>query len=279
MKKLEIKAPAKINIGLNVVGKRTDGYHNIETVFFPLDLSDIITIESSDSFAFDCGKNKAVDPEDNSVVNAVRLIEKKAGIKLNIKVSLGKNIPVGAGLGGGSSDGGTMLTALNEFFNMGLKSEDLLELALQLGSDVPFFINPCPAYAFSRGEKIIPLNFKIPYPVLLINPGIHVSTKWAYGTIKPMSSRTNLMSFFDKEEIDLRSLINTVTNDFEPAVFGKFPEIKSIKEILYKSGALFSLMTGSGSTVFGIFENLKLAEKARSNFPRKYFTYINPRLR
>ncbi len=275
MKKLVIKAPAKINFGLKVVGKRKDGYHNIETVFYPVSIYDIITITPSESFSFECMNNPSLNEGNNSVLKAIALLEGYIKNKLGIRVELEKNIPIGAGMGGGSSDGATTLVALNEFFDLKLDKEKLLGLALEIGSDAPFFIKPLPSFASSRGEKLTPLNFEIPYPILIVNPGIHISTKWAYGKIKPAGSSIDMIKLLNSEKIDFSILKNQIKNDFEEVVFSEFDEIKKIKEELYKSGASFALMTGSGSTVFGIFENYDTAERVRSILPQKYFKFIH----
>ena len=275
MNKLEIKAPAKINIGLKVTGKRSDGYHNIETVFYPVSLFDVITITHSDKFSFRCAGNIELNNSENSAVKAVRLLEEKYGQKFNISVELEKNIPVGAGMGGGSSDGAAVLLALNEFFKLELSSSQLSELALLLGSDVPFFIHPFPSFAASRGENLTPIKLDIPFPILIVNPGIHISTKWAYENIEFNSKSSGFFQILDKENIDFNSLKNIISNDFENVVFGKYEEIRGIKEELYECGASFSLMTGSGSTIFGIFKNMQDAVNASNKFPENYFTFIH----
>ncbi len=278
MKKLEIKASAKINFGLNIVARRNDGYHDIETVFYPVNLFDILTFTPADKFSFSCSNQEVHNASNNSVVKAVNLLEDLCSKKLDVKIELEKNIPIGAGMGGGSSDGATTLLALNELFNLCVDKTKLSELALQIGSDVPFFIQPVPSFATSRGEKLLPVKFEIPYPVLIINPGIHISTKWAYENIIPQKPDVNLFEVLNKDKIDFASLKNLITNDFEQVVFPQHREIRELKDGLYKSGALFSLMTGSGSTVFGIFENTKTAKKAKLNFPPEYFSFIHEEL-
>ncbi len=275
MKKLEIKAPAKINLGLKVVEKRTDGYHNIETVFYPINLFDIITFTHSESTSFICKNNKGLMIKDNSILQAVELLEESCKRKICVNIELEKNIPLGAGMGGGSSDGATALVALNEFFNLKLDDAKLHQLALEIGSDSPFFVNPRPSFAALRGEKLTRINLEIPFPILIVNPRIHISTKWAYDKIKPGPSKVEIQKVFEEGNINFSSLKNIVVNDFEDVVFEKYKEIRNIKESLYESGASFSLMTGSGSTVFGIFENINLAEEAEQRFPNNYFKFIH----
>jgi 4-diphosphocytidyl-2-C-methyl-D-erythritol kinase len=267
-----VRAPAKINIGLNVISKRDDGYHNIETVFYPLNLSDEINIEASDKLNF-----TSSDPllsEDNLILKAVELLEQKAGRIFNLDIHLKKNIPVGAGLGGGSSDAAAVMLYLNDVYKLNIPQAELKETALKLGSDVPFFLNPVPSFAESRGEMVEPLNFNIPYPILIVNPGIHISTKKAYDRIIPSKPLYNLKQTF-QASVDYSNLKELVTNDFEKVIFEEFLEIAEIKSRMYYMGSLFSLMTGSGSTVFGIFPDLQTAEAAAENFGENYYTFIH----
>jgi 4-diphosphocytidyl-2-C-methyl-D-erythritol kinase len=147
----------------------------------------------------------------------------------------------------------------------------LSQLALKLGSDVPYFLNPVPAFAESRGEIITPVNLKIDKPILIVNPGIHISTKWAFGHIKPHQPKVSLKSLISYNEIPIDDLKHIAVNDFEEVVFKKYPEIKKIKEVMIESGAILSMMTGTGSTVFGIFENKKAADEAALKFPKSIF--------
>ncbi len=274
MEKLEIKTPCKINLGLKVVRKRSDGYHDIETVFYPINLFDRITFEASDSFLFKTNSSLINSESGNTVLTAVKKLEAFTGKKLNVKIILEKNIPIGAGLGGGSSDGAAALLGLNKLFNLELNETDLKNSALEIGSDTPFFLKPAPSFAESRGEILNQINFSTGYPVLIINPGIHVSTKWAYESLDLGLKPVNHLDYDCLFSKDWERIKKSLTNDFEEIVFTKFPEIQKIKEIMYEAGALFSLMTGSGSTVFGIFPDILTAEKAVLKFPDNYFTFI-----
>ena len=197
MKYIEIKAPAKINIGLNIVEKRKDGYHNLETFFYPIcDLFDVLTFEQSDDFSFNCDVDELNSLEDNLVVKAKTLLEDETNKKLNIKINLQKNIPIGAGLGGGSSDAAATLISLNEMFTLNIPYDRLLELALQLGSDVPFFLKAKPAIGKSRGEILAIKEFEIPKYILLVNPRIHISTKEAFANITPQPSNLDYEHVF-----------------------------------------------------------------------------------
>ncbi|HEX2984793.1 MAG TPA: 4-(cytidine 5'-diphospho)-2-C-methyl-D-erythritol kinase [Ignavibacteriales bacterium] len=270
---LEIKAPAKINFGLYVIRKREDNYHDIETIFYPLDdLYDTLYINKSDHFSFKCSDGNLQDG--NLVVKAKDILENTTGKKITAEVFLEKFIPTGAGLGGGSSDAATALVSFNEMFGLRLDLKTLNGIALQLGSDVPFFLKAKPSFGEMIGERLTQLNFLIDSHILIVNPGIHVSTKEAYSKIKPEPAKFSLKKFNNRSILEFRKLKEIVLNDFENVVFDMHPEIKKIKDGLYDSGALFALMSGSGSTVYGIFKELEKAHSAQSLFP-KYFTFLN----
>ncbi|HVO73573.1 MAG TPA: 4-(cytidine 5'-diphospho)-2-C-methyl-D-erythritol kinase [Ignavibacteriaceae bacterium] len=272
---LEIKTPAKINIGLNVIRMRPDGYHDIETIFYPVNLFDKIVIKESSEFNFTCSNSSIQDDPENLVIKAKNILEKQSDKKLLCHIDLEKNIPISAGLGGGSSDAAAVLTGLNSFFGLNIPNKALYLMSSELGADVPFFLNPKPSFAFSKGDELGEINFKINYPVLIVNPGIHVSTKWAYENIKHKPAKINLQSLLGNKIPDWISLKGILKNDFEEIVFRNFPEIGEIKNQIYFSGAMFALMTGSGSTVFGIFPDMISAERAEKVFKQKYFTFIH----
>lgn len=272
---IEIKAPAKINIGLNIIRKRIDGYHDIETIFYPVkDLFDLVTIRRADKFSFNCS-DAALSDNSNLIVKTKNILESETKKEIKAEVFLEKKIPTGAGLGGGSSDAAAAMLAFNDMFSLGLSIDRLKELALNLGSDAPFFIRPQPCFAESRGERIFPIDFEINYPILIINPGVHVSTKEAYAGVKPQIPSFSLKNNFKK--INFKSeAVKLVINDFENLIFKKHPEIKHLKDMLYKFGAFFALMSGSGSTVYGIFNDYGQAIKAKNCFEKdNYFSFIN----
>ena len=275
MDKFIVESPAKINLGLNVVRKRTDGYHDLETIFIPLLLSDKITFTKSDVLKLNTSSNVLNELKDNLVLQAVRLLEKKTHKKIVLDIFVEKVIPIGGGLGGGSSNAATTLKTVNKMFDLGLNYQVLSKLALELGSDVTYFLNPVPSYAESRGEILNSLNIEIPYPILLVNPGIKIDTAWAFKKIKPSNPIKKLSDIFQEGSIDLNNLKEYVKNDFEEAMFNEFPLLKQIKEELYKQGAEFSLMSGTGSTVYGIFSNLQKAYWAEEYFKQQYFTFLN----
>ncbi len=258
---------AKINLGLKIIRKRSDGYHDIETVFYPLPLTDILEIIASrnNSFAvsFTTSGNKIdIDPQKNLCIKAYNLLKQDQPTLPHISMHLHKSIPMGAGLGGGSSDAAFTLQLLNRKFNLGLNKEKLLDYAIRLGSDCPFFIVNKPCYATGRGELLqaIPLDLSA-YKFLIVYPGIHVSTEWAFSVSKPSDASRDANLDQSRKASDGSIILKPIEtwkdlliNDFEEPVFSQYPEIKKIKENLYKAGAIYASMSGSGSTVYGIFK-------------------------
>jgi len=268
MEKIIVKAPAKINIGLNIVSKRKDGFHNLETLFYPInDLCDKLAFEKSNKFEFNSDL-----PFDNIIVSAIKLLEETTRKTIPVKISLDKHIPIGAGLGGGSSDAATVLKTINNIYNLNLSNQALKTIALELGSDVPFFIDGKPSVGKSRGEDLTNIELKIEYPILLVNPGIHVSTKEAFSEINPEPAKLN---YNDVATIPLQNYRDVIVNDFEKVIFKKHPRLEDIKNSLYSAGAIFALMSGSGSTLYGIFKNHQDAKRASEIFPENYFTFIS----
>jgi 4-diphosphocytidyl-2-C-methyl-D-erythritol kinase len=275
MNYIEIKAPAKINIGLDILSRRNDGYHNLSTLFYPLnDLYDILKFSKSDKFEFICSDNTLGDINSNLVVKAKNILESYSKKEIKIKIELIKNIPSQAGLGGGSSDAAATLISLNEFLNLNIKYEQLLDIALSLGSDVPFFLKAKPAIGTSRGEMLEHVFFEISEPILIINPRINISTKEAFQNINPSNTPTHFVKLIKDGKLNLIEGKSILKNDFEKYVFDKYPEISKIKQTMYEYNASLSLMSGSGSTVFGIFQNVDDAKKALSNMRSDYFNYL-----
>ncbi len=262
MAKTEILTPAKINIGLYVTEKRQDGYHNIETIFYPVNIFDRIVIEDSDKFIFSSNDKSLSSDSTNLAISAKTLLEEYSREKLNVKIYLEKNIPVGAGLGGGSSDAAAILTTLNAFSGLNLSEYEIFDLALRLGSDVPFFLNPRPSFACGRGEILMPLLLHSDLPIVIVNPGINVSTKWAYSKIIPAKPDFDLRKVESLDLYHLKLYHDQVKNAFENPVYEAFPLIKDIRYLHYKLGAVFSIMSGSGSTVFGIYPDYDTALSA-----------------
>jgi len=246
---------AKINLGLSITGKRPDGFHNIETIFYPINLCDALEfVEAGHSEESDIltatGTETGSSADDNLVMKAVKLLRAKRSFPI-LKIHLHKAIPSGAGLGGGSSDASFMLKSVNRHFSLDISNEELHSMALSLGSDCPFFLECEPSFASGRGEILKPLNLDLGrYFLVLLNPGIGVNTREAYQNCSPEPSRYNLS---DIEKAEINEWKNFLFNDFEEYVFRKHPVIGDLKQGLYQSGALFSSMSGSGSSVFGIF--------------------------
>lgn len=275
MNEIIVKSHAKINIGLNIINKRDDGFHNLETIFYPINLFDEIRFTKSDKFSFNSNDENINKEKTNLIIKAKESLENHFDIQLPIKVFLEKHIPIGAGLGGGSSNAASTILALAKLFNLELDAETVGRLALNLGSDVPFFINPVPSFAESRGEVLTSINFKLDKYLLIVNPGIHVATKWAFGLIKPNQPKESLKSFIGKNELKIYEIMKIASNDFEKIVFEHFPEIKEIKEKMLHFGANYSMMTGTGSTVWAMFDDEEAAYQTELYFKCKnYFTFI-----
>ena len=244
---------AKINLGLNVVAKRPDGYHNLETVFYPIAVKDALEVVPA-AEAKGIFKQSGIllngNPEQNLVVKAYSLLRKEYAIP-EIDIYLRKNIPFGAGLGGGSSDGAFMLKLLNNIYELHLSEDKLEELASQLGADCPFFIRNKPVFATGTGNIFTPVNLSLKgYYVILVKPDIYVSTKDAYAMIKPQQPELSLTEIIQNP---VETWKENMINDFETSVFAQYPAISGIKEKLYELGAVYASMSGSGSSVYGIF--------------------------
>lgn len=265
---------AKINLGLNIVEKRPDGYHNLETVFYPVPVEDALEVnilnESTQKFRLhQAGLEIAGEAENNLVVKAYKLLDERFNLP-PIDIHLFKHIPSGAGLGGGSSDAAYMLKLLNEKFNLELSDENLEEYAVRLGADCAFFIRNTPTYAEGIGNIFSPISLSLKgYQIVLVKPDIFVSTRDAFAQIKP-----------HRQEIPLKEVIKRpieewkerMVNDFEESVFPQFPAIKEIKEKLYEAGAIYAAMTGSGSSVFGLFKP-EDNKSVKEDFGEKAFVY------
>lgn len=246
----------KINLGLNVLEKRADGFHNIASVFYPIPLQDVLElVPATDGFTRLFNYGLAVNgPEtDNLCFKAYQLIKARYPEIPPVHIHLYKNIPMGAGLGGGSANGAFMLIALNKKFNLNIAEAELLHMALELGSDCPFFIKNQPAMAGGRGEILRPVPVDLSaYHFLIVNPGIHINTGWAFAQLQPQKPSLNIADIIVQPAVSWK---DRLVNDFEAAVFKQHPVIAQLKELLYSKGAVYASMTGSGSTVFGLFSS------------------------
>lgn len=249
---------AKINIGLNIVSKRADGYHNLETIFYPVSLCDVLEITPSLAMppvtSLHSSGFKVDGPtENNLILKALTVIKTRFKIAEEIDIYLHKAIPMGAGLGGGSADGAYMLKLLNHQFGLSISDNELELLSTELGADCPFFIRSRPVFAEGTGNVFsdIPLSLK-GYGIGIVKPNLFVSTKEAYAMVVPQVPTFSLKEI---AQLPIAEWQYHIKNDFEVSIFSKYPEIGKIKDELYKKGALFSLMSGSGSSVFAIFPN------------------------
>ncbi len=258
MDRLKLLSPAKINIGLRVLRKRDDGYHDIETIFHEVKLFDEIEFEISDSVEFETDSDEIPGDARNLCLKALRIFYESFGIHSGVKIFLRKRIPVGAGLGGGSSNSATVLKGLNILFNVGADESLLCELGSLIGSDVPFFIIGGTAYATGRGEIIEPIQVELPFKIVIVYPNIKISTSWAYANLKlkDHSNEPSLKEIFIKNLNHPDKLRDLIENDFEEIVFEHYPEVKDVKVKLYELGSEFALMSGSGSSVFGFFREI-----------------------
>ncbi|MEX6686598.1 4-(cytidine 5'-diphospho)-2-C-methyl-D-erythritol kinase [Danxiaibacter flavus] len=244
----------KINLGLNIISKRSDGFHNLETVFYPLPLRDsleIISDESGDVSFTSSGISIPGSAEGNLCIKAYDLLKKDFPQLPGIKMHLHKSIPIGAGLGGGSADGAYTLLLLNRKFQLAISEENLIDYALQLGSDCPFFIINKPCFATGRGEQMEPLPVDLAaYKFVIVNPQIHINTGWAFSQLSPAKPVQSVKDIVCQPVENWKA---SLFNDFEQPVVKQYPEIAGIKDTLYAQGAVYASMSGSGSTVYGLF--------------------------
>ncbi len=271
METLTLPSNAKINLGLQVTGKREDGYHNINTVFQEIDFCDTLTFQKTDAGIHLTASDPALPLDHrNLVAKAFTLMQKEFNLKGGIQVHLEKKIPAGAGLGGGSSNASTTIKAVNRLWKLNLTEQTLTELAAEIGSDVAFFIQGGTMLGEGRGELLSPLPSLHTYWIVLLCPDIHVSTAWAYGQMKFALTKAkkiiNFSPLFQRPTPD-GFKVNLI-NDFEGVVFQRHPVLQLYKKELYKEGAFYASMSGSGSSVFGFFHTKENAQKASQ-------TYIN----
>ncbi|MDP2209612.1 MAG: 4-(cytidine 5'-diphospho)-2-C-methyl-D-erythritol kinase [Bacteroidota bacterium] len=273
---MKVKAFAKINLGLRILRKREDGYHDIETVFHRINLFDKVEFSTADIISMECDNPEIPIDDNNLCIRAAGLLKLKFRINKGVHIRLQKNIPVGAGLGGGSSDAAAVLLHLPKFWGYEINNSELKEIATRLGSDVSYFLEVGTAYATGRGEKLEYFKLDIPYWILLVYPNVGVSTVWAYKNvnIKSQKKTTNLMNDLIENIHNSEELSNLVTNDFEGIVFKHNEQINNIKTHLKELGAEFSLMSGSGSSVYGFFKTEPDINEALQKFGSKHKIFI-----
>ena len=260
---------AKINLGLHITEKRPDGFHNLETVFYPVGWCDVLEFVEANELQFtSSGIPIPGDPESNLVMKAYRLLKKEFEIPA-LKIHLHKQIPFGAGLGGGSSDGAFMLKMLNKVYDLNLSEERLIDYSLILGSDCPFFIMNKPVYATEKGDKMNIINLKLNgLFIIIVKPQVEVSTAKAFQLVVPQKSEISLDNLV---HLPVQNWKYSIVNQFESSVFQQYPEVGAIRRQLYDSGAVYASMSGSGSSVFGLFR--QLPANLESLFPAPFLTF------
>jgi 4-diphosphocytidyl-2-C-methyl-D-erythritol kinase len=259
-----LKAPAKVNLRLKVLWKRSDGFHEIETVMQPIGLWDIIRVEpTAGGLEVRCPGFPDLEGEQNLIWRAVRLLEKEMEQRLSFRISLIKRIPLGAGLGGGSSDAAAIFSGINDFLGRPISAGRLTELAGNLGSDIPFFLVRQTSLARGRGEILEPLPDFPPWWYVLVYPGFPLATRWVYQQVKiPLTGKNEYTNIKSLKIGLIGSGAEFLENDLEKAVLARYPHLPRIKEALLAEGGLGALMTGSGSTIFGLWKDKKEAVKA-----------------
>ena len=263
---MEIKANCKINIGLDVLRRRADGYHDLSTVMVPVKgLYDVLIVEQAEKSSLSIvGIEVDCDPEQNICMKALRLMQQRYGIG-EVSITLDKRIPFGAGLGGGSADGTAVILALNDIFSLGLDEATLISLAAELGSDTAFFVRNTPQLCEGRGEIMTPIELDLAgYWLVLIKPDANVSTREAYAGGVPAIPELSLTERLRKPIAEWQGCVK---NDFEKSVFAAHPIIADFKQKMIDAGATYASMSGSGSTVFGIFASKEQAQKLASQTP------------
>jgi len=267
---LKLKSFAKINIGLEVLYKRKDGYHEINTIFSKISLADDIIIEPNKELVVECIPSIGIHQEQNLAYKSSKLIQKYFDCKSKTaKITIFKNIPLGGGLGGGSSNAASVLAGLNEYWQLNASNEALIKIAKEIGADVPFFFGSKFAIGQGTGDKLRYFDFHFPYHLLLVAPGVKIDTAWAYSQLRRtenQKSGSNLKEILINNIKHPKQLQLLVKNDFEEIAFTKYPELLEIKKSLHNNGAVFALMSGSGSTIYGFFDDYNLLKKANEFF-------------
>lgn len=260
-----VKSCAKINLTLDITGRRKDGYHLLETIMQTVDLYDILEIKESDTLSVSTNRAGIPDGSGNIAYKAAECFYRETGIHGAVKIYIEKNIPDGAGMGGGSSNAAAVLAALNQLYNTKLSKQELEALSVQIGADVPFFIHGGTCFCKGIGEKLKPVENNLNPWVVICKPGIQISTKWAYEQIKPpyqTHARQTTVVLDAMRTGTLQPFCENLFNVMEQAVAPQYPDVLELKNQLYSLGAQAAMMTGSGSAVFGLFSSRKTAENA-----------------
>lgn len=265
---MTLRAYAKVNLGLRILNKRPDGYHDIETVFHRINLFDTLRVERSSRLLLTTESDAVPHDETNLCLRAAKLLQEHERSSAGAAIALTKRIPVGAGLGGGSSDAAATLLALRELWKTGTSDTALGNIASSIGSDVPFFLMDRSAYATGRGEILQPADVDLPFWIVVVTPPVSISTAWAYKKADGGGKPAFGLSKFITSITTMSD--GSLENDFEPAVFPEHPELLLLKKTLLESGARTALLSGSGSSVFGVFDRDDRARAAASRFSGAY---------
>src|SRR5215831_18075833 len=263
---MQLRAFAKINLDLRVLGRREDGYHEIKTIFQAIDWYDEILLEPAGHFEFSAPGTP--EDETNLVVRAVRAYERLSGITAKVRIHVTKNIPIGRGLGGGSSDAAATFIGLQRLYKLALPFEEIPQVMRDLGSDVPFFAIGGRAAGYGRGDEVYKLDDAAEYWVLLVDPGIMIATKEAYSWLT-VPDKSNTIEGF-REDAELSCAGDVWANDFEGPVFARYPELAAIKEELLELGAYRAALSGSGATVFGQFQMVSYVVRAANALTERF---------
>lgn len=279
MRSMHITAHAKINLALAIKFKRADGFHEIESIIQEIEFGDDLFLEQADSLTFETDSAQLNAETDNLCLKAARLLIQRCKIP-GLHIRLIKKIPLGAGLGGGSSDAAAVLRGLNIMYGLNLSDADLRTLAAKIGSDIPFFIKGGSAYIQGRGEKVTSVKLDTAYTVLLLHPDVYINTGWAYANLKmglTKDFKETKFIGFEFQNLSVDKFRDKFQNDFEKSVFNAYPRLAESKDLLYHSGADFAGMSGSGSTIYGLFHDTIKAESVYRELKTRYScTFTRP---
>ncbi len=276
MNEITAYANAKINLGLRVKFKRDDGFHEIESIFQEINFADKLILKKSNEISFDTNSPELKQSETNLCIQAAELLQQSYNID-GLNIFLDKQIPIGSGLGGGSSDAAEILKSANTLYNKNVKKKDLKKMAEQIGSDVPFFIEGKTSHVSGRGEIIDPFKINCNYYVLLVFPKVRISTAEAYKSLGIRLTKNNYDYKFKSSnllDLSVRDFKIFFSNDFEKVIFNKYPNLLKIKDLLYHEQAEFSSLSGSGATIYGIYSSIDKVKNAFSKISESYNCFI-----